>query len=138
MEQYKEFLLGGIGNFSEYIVPIKEDTVREEDELHVIEHRAYQKLKDRNEELERKLTMTINMLDEARNGAKQEFFKLESVIDFLKTTLKFFATGKNYEYKEHPDGLDGRGDFPVMQDGLIKAQRAMDEVKGYGITTRHE
>jgi hypothetical protein len=42
--------------------------------------------------------------------------------------LKFYASESKYQYVEHPDGLEGRGDFPVMQDGGARASRVLNEM----------
>jgi hypothetical protein len=42
--------------------------------------------------------------------------------------LKFYATESKYEYHEHPDGLEGRGDFPILQDGGERANKILKEM----------
>jgi hypothetical protein len=48
----------------------------------------------------------------------------------LVEALEFYAKNSSYVYRDHPDGLDGRGDFPVMKDDGHKARAALLKYRG--------
>lgn len=49
--------------------------------------------------------------------------------EVLVEALEFYRNRKNYEYKEFSDGIQDRGDFPVMDDYGTKAFRALEKFK---------
>lgn len=48
----------------------------------------------------------------------------------MREALEFYRNKKNYEYKEFSDGIQDRGDFPVMDDQGTKARQTLSQLKG--------
>lgn len=54
----------------------------------------------------------------------------DQLLKAFKKVVWFYGDEENFEYKEHPDGLEGRGDFEIMKDlGYL----AREEAKRMGV-----